>query len=66
MAVTDMAAIVSPPIPIFVVILAGVVLAGVIFIGGLLLARAGSIHREQRASEFLYRRVNMPDEYIRH
>ncbi|HEU5228542.1 MAG TPA: hypothetical protein VFU49_12080 [Ktedonobacteraceae bacterium] len=65
MAVASTVAIVTPPIPIFVVIIAGVVLAGIIFIGGLLLARAGSIHREQRASEFFYRSVNMPDEYMR-
>lgn len=65
MAVASTAAIVTPPIPISVVIIAGVVLAGVIFIGGLLLARAGSIHREQRASEFFYRSFNMPDEYMR-
>lgn len=66
MLITGAVALVTPPIPIYIVVLAGVLLAGVIFIGGLLLIYAGNKYRQQRPPEFFYSRTNFPDDYYRH
>lgn len=66
MHITNAVAIVTPPIPVYVVVLAGVLLAGVIFIGGLLLIYAGSKHRRQKPPELFYSSSYLSEDYYRH